>query len=150
MTAGDIGTDMFFIVRGYAQILSNDKSKRVMAIIPPGMYFGEIGMIYGVSRQCTIQAWTCCDVLVLSRDFLDTCSNMLPLLKSQINHVADDPNHLATMQRAIASAQERAAREKAFPARPIHSFDEPLYFRVVSENVINLYVMWYAMSCFKV
>ena len=55
--------------------------KSVLAILGPGQYFGEIGLIFGNTRTATVRAKTHAEILMLHRDDLDSILVHHPLLK---------------------------------------------------------------------
>jgi small-conductance mechanosensitive channel len=55
---GDEGQSMFFIQKGYTRILVPDDQKemRVVSILNPGNYFGEMSLLTGEKRGATVEA----------------------------------------------------------------------------------------------
>ena len=68
---GEEGTSMFFINCGSVSVRT--KSKEI-AILGPGMYFGELGLMLNDGRKATIIAKEECEVLELKKeDFYQVC-----------------------------------------------------------------------------
>ena len=66
---GDVGEEMFFIVRGRIQIIyeSSDGNRTELVIRKDGEFFGETALINNQPRSASAKALTYCDLLVLSR-----------------------------------------------------------------------------------
>ena len=64
MEAGEIGDEMYFLVRG--ELTVEDAQGEVLATLGDGDFFGEIALFTGAPRTATIRATTYCDVYVLS------------------------------------------------------------------------------------
>jgi len=75
VTAGDIGREMFILVRGVVEVLvpnKNDTNEElVVAVLRNGAFFGEIALVEETTRMASIQAVTLCELLVLGKDDFD-------------------------------------------------------------------------------
>eukprot|EP01112_Ceratiomyxa_fruticulosa_P002825 TRINITY_DN1306_c0_g2_i2.p1 TRINITY_DN1306_c0_g2~~TRINITY_DN1306_c0_g2_i2.p1 ORF type:complete len:753 (-),score=156.48 TRINITY_DN1306_c0_g2_i2:133-2391(-) len=67
--AGDLGREMFFIVRGTVRIIT--PAGDTVASLHDGGFFGEIALVLGVKRSASVQAVTYCDLFELTKDDLD-------------------------------------------------------------------------------
>ena len=63
---GDVGEEMFFIVRGRIQIIyeSSDGNRTELVIRKDGEFFGETALINNQPRSASAKALTYCDLLV--------------------------------------------------------------------------------------
>ncbi|KAI8829898.1 hypothetical protein BJ741DRAFT_712574 [Chytriomyces cf. hyalinus JEL632] len=64
VTAGDIGTEMFFILKGTVRILVNGN---VVGQMSDGAFFGELALIANIPRTATVQAMSSCTLYRLTR-----------------------------------------------------------------------------------
>jgi glucose-6-phosphate 1-dehydrogenase len=62
---GDIGTEMFVIVRGDVEVLDDDG--HVRATLHPGDCFGEVALLFAEPRNATVRATSPCDLFVLEK-----------------------------------------------------------------------------------
>ncbi|KAG0260410.1 hypothetical protein DFQ27_003526 [Actinomortierella ambigua] len=74
---GEIGREMFFIVSGVVEILSEDNLK-VLARFHSGQFFGEIAVLLDVPRLANVRAVSVVEVFVLSKDKLDAVFEAVP------------------------------------------------------------------------
>ncbi|TPX52110.1 hypothetical protein CcCBS67573_g09938 [Chytriomyces confervae] len=64
VTAGDIGTEIFFILKGTVRILV---SGNVVGQMSDGAFFGELALIANIPRTATVQAISSCTLYRLTR-----------------------------------------------------------------------------------
>ncbi|KAJ3239784.1 Potassium voltage-gated channel sub H member 7 [Chytriomyces hyalinus] len=64
VTAGDIGTEMFFIVKGTVRVLVNGN---VVGQMSDGAFFGELALIANIPRTASVQAISSCTLYRLTR-----------------------------------------------------------------------------------
>ncbi|HTO94737.1 MAG TPA: cyclic nucleotide-binding domain-containing protein [Bacteroidota bacterium] len=69
-TAGDPGTDMFFIGRGRCDVLGED-ARTVIAQLRDGDFFGEIALLEHRPRSATVRAASYCDLYRLAKEDFD-------------------------------------------------------------------------------
>lgn len=74
---GEIGREMFFIVSGVVEILSDD-SLRVLARFHEGQFFGEIAVLLDVPRIANVKAVSEVEVFVLTKDNLKAVFKVVP------------------------------------------------------------------------
>ena len=52
-----------------------------MALLGPGDYFGEMGLLFGVPRTATVRAATHCEVNMIPKNELDSVLEVFPIVK---------------------------------------------------------------------
>jgi glucose-6-phosphate 1-dehydrogenase len=62
---GEIGTEMFVIVRGDVEVM--DPDGQVRATLHPGDCFGEVALLFAEPRNATVRAKDTCDLFVLDK-----------------------------------------------------------------------------------
>lgn len=97
---GDIGKEMYFIMRGVAEILAED-DKRVVTEISEGAYFGEVGMIFQTPRCNSVRAKTHCELIVLSQENLFRATMNYPAIRQIITNVKQNKAHFQAIQSAV-------------------------------------------------
>lgn len=81
---GDFGDKLYFIEAGQAEVLKErpDTALERLAVLGPGMYFGEAALLSDAPRNATVRALTAVDAMVLARgDFLTLISSFPELRK---------------------------------------------------------------------
>jgi len=73
---GEKGLDMFFIIKGKADVLS--EAYIVLVVKRVGDYFGEISLVFDKPRSATVRARTFCIVAKLSRKSFRNCLERTP------------------------------------------------------------------------
>jgi CRP-like cAMP-binding protein len=61
---GELGKEMYFIVRGSVEISVEGK---IVNVLGPMQFFGELALLFNTPRTATIRAISFCDVFVLER-----------------------------------------------------------------------------------
>ncbi|KAF9932289.1 hypothetical protein BGZ67_004837 [Mortierella alpina] len=74
---GEIGREMFFIVSGVVEILSDD-NLRVLARFHDGQFFGEIAVLLDVPRIANVKAVSEVEVFVLTKENLEAVFEAVP------------------------------------------------------------------------
>ncbi|KAG0327772.1 hypothetical protein BGZ99_006879 [Dissophora globulifera] len=74
---GEIGREMYFIVSGVVEILSDD-NLRVLARFREGQFFGEIACLLDVPRIANVKAVSQVEVFVLTKDNLQAVFQAVP------------------------------------------------------------------------
>eukprot|EP00753_Platysulcus_tardus_P013660 PLAT3821.3.p1 GENE.PLAT3821.3~~PLAT3821.3.p1 ORF type:complete len:1960 (+),score=909.62 PLAT3821.3:67-5946(+) len=84
--AGDIGNEMYFVVRGSVAILhpAAGGSERVVKTLGEGSYFGEVAVLFTSRRTASVRAITNCDAFVLSKFDMERISLDYPALAVQM------------------------------------------------------------------
>uniref|UniRef100_W5MTF2 Cyclic nucleotide-gated potassium channel n=1 Tax=Lepisosteus oculatus TaxID=7918 RepID=W5MTF2_LEPOC len=75
-----ITRELFCIRRGMCQILNDDLSD-ILGLYTEGMYFGEVGFLFGKPATMTIRAKTYCEVLVIDFDRIKPVLDKYPPIK---------------------------------------------------------------------
>ncbi|KAG0245956.1 hypothetical protein BGX31_005242 [Mortierella sp. GBA43] len=77
ISRGEIGREMFFIVSGVVEVLSDDNLK-VLARFHEGQFFGEIAVLLDVPRIANVRAVSEVEVFVLTKDNLEAVFQAVP------------------------------------------------------------------------
>ncbi|KAF9928039.1 hypothetical protein BGZ65_006451, partial [Modicella reniformis] len=77
ISRGEIGREMFFIVSGVVEVLSDD-NLRVLARFHEGQFFGEIAVLLDVPRIANVKAVSEVEVFVLTKDNLEAVFQAVP------------------------------------------------------------------------
>ncbi|KAJ3317484.1 hypothetical protein HDU76_001161 [Blyttiomyces sp. JEL0837] len=80
ITKGDVGSSMFFVVDGVAEVVSEDL-KTVFGEIPPNSFFGEVALFYQIDRTATVRSRTLCTLFELEKSALESILGQHPKLK---------------------------------------------------------------------
>eukprot|EP01062_Namystynia_karyoxenos_P010667 TRINITY_DN13790_c0_g1_i1.p1 TRINITY_DN13790_c0_g1~~TRINITY_DN13790_c0_g1_i1.p1 ORF type:complete len:656 (+),score=216.90 TRINITY_DN13790_c0_g1_i1:89-2056(+) len=91
VTAGETGTDMFFLVHGECEILSKG---RVVAAVRAGSYFGEKAMLYGGERTATVRAKSAAHMYRLTKAAFDGILDRCPECLEAVYGRAQESKHL--------------------------------------------------------
>ncbi|KAF9540004.1 hypothetical protein EC957_004706 [Mortierella hygrophila] len=74
---GEIGREMFFVISGMVEILSDD-NLRVLARFRDGQFFGEIAVLLDVPRIANVKAVSQVEVFVLTKENLEAVFEAVP------------------------------------------------------------------------
>ncbi|KAJ3077161.1 hypothetical protein HDU98_007546 [Podochytrium sp. JEL0797] len=75
---GDMANEMYFVVSGVVEIVSEDGTK-VFDTVQDGGFFGEVGLLRGIARTASVRIATdTCDVIQLNKTALETVLNEFP------------------------------------------------------------------------
>eukprot|EP00921_Rhytidocystis_pertsovi_P011251 GHVQ01018167.1.p1 GENE.GHVQ01018167.1~~GHVQ01018167.1.p1 ORF type:complete len:828 (+),score=164.21 GHVQ01018167.1:336-2486(+) len=86
---GDMGDDMFFILEGRVIVHPSKPGRKMMQkIIGSGDFFGEMSVLYGHNRTCSVQADSFCALMVLNKFGLDLIFEQFPDVAEDIRAVA--------------------------------------------------------------
>lgn len=77
ISRGEIGREMFFIVSGVVEVLSDDNLK-VLARFHEGQFFGEIAVLLDVPRIANVRAVSEVEVFVLTKENLEAVFHAVP------------------------------------------------------------------------
>jgi CRP-like cAMP-binding protein len=77
MRAGDVGTAMYFLQKGEAEVLVGPSELKVSKL-ESGDYFGEMAVLFLAPRSASIRAVTYCELFQLSKTNLEHVMNMYP------------------------------------------------------------------------
>jgi membrane protein len=79
---GDSGDDAFFLLEGEVEVFVPESGNRVISILPPGSFFGEMGHMISETRSASVRAKTRVLALVLPSRVFDKALK----LDSRLNH----------------------------------------------------------------
>ncbi|KAL9654764.1 hypothetical protein ABK040_008558 [Willaertia magna] len=85
---GEIGREMYFILKGYVEVISEDNPPIVFATLKEGQFFGEISVVLDQTRNATVRAGTYCDLYVLTKESLKQIEEDFPLPVQKIREKA--------------------------------------------------------------
>jgi len=85
---GEIGREMYFILKGYVQVVTEDPEPKVLATLDAGKFFGEISVIMDQTRMASVRAGTYCDLYVLTKESLKQIEDDFPLPVQKIREKA--------------------------------------------------------------
>ncbi|KAG2391880.1 hypothetical protein C9374_013365 [Naegleria lovaniensis] len=85
---GEIGREMYFILKGYVQVVTEDPEPKVLATLDAGKFFGEISVIMDQTRMASVRAGTYCDLYVLTKESLKQIEQDFPLPVQKIREKA--------------------------------------------------------------
>lgn len=81
---GEPASEMFFVVRGIAEVFNEDDGK-VYAQFSPGSFFGEVGLFFDIKRTASVHCITdVVDVFKLTRESLDRVLESYPEVSQKI------------------------------------------------------------------
>jgi NADH dehydrogenase len=76
---GDLGDSVYVIEQGECDVLQEkDGSRKLLATLKAGDYFGEMALLSDQSRNATIQARTAMNVLIISKEDFDKLRHSVP------------------------------------------------------------------------
>ncbi|KAL2912093.1 hypothetical protein HK105_208446 [Polyrhizophydium stewartii] len=85
---GNIGDNMFFIASGTLEVIVGGTAR---AKLSPGLFFGEIALLYGrMRRTASVRAVTNCILYSLSRPDLNTVLECNPKMADKMRKVAEE------------------------------------------------------------
>ncbi|XP_074659484.1 uncharacterized protein LOC141912168 [Tubulanus polymorphus] len=85
----DIGTEMFFIQEGFAEVVNEDTGE-VLHILPTGTVFGEMSLLSEGPRSSSIRAGSNVDVFQLKKKDMDDVLTFYPNIKQNIIALASE------------------------------------------------------------
>ncbi|KAG1666226.1 hypothetical protein FOA52_011526 [Chlamydomonas sp. UWO 241] len=122
---GDVGHDMYFITKGFVAV--SNTYNEMLAVLPKGAFFGELGMLATAHRTASCTALCECDISLLTASDLLSAMGSFPesarivrersvkrLKELQAAGKAD--GRRAAAAAAIADAEEEEAAERAVAA----------------------------------
>eukprot|EP00928_Gymnodinium_smaydae_P028289 TRINITY_DN21605_c0_g3_i2.p1 TRINITY_DN21605_c0_g3~~TRINITY_DN21605_c0_g3_i2.p1 ORF type:complete len:636 (+),score=138.38 TRINITY_DN21605_c0_g3_i2:1702-3609(+) len=87
MTKGEYGSDLFFILKGSAEVLVDEVT--VVSVKEVGDYFGEVALVFDLARTASVRARSFCIVAKLSREDFEKSLERAPGMREQIvEHIA--------------------------------------------------------------
>ncbi|KAG2385434.1 hypothetical protein C9374_003249 [Naegleria lovaniensis] len=75
---GDIGNEMYFILKGVVEVVTEDSEPKIIASLDEGKFFGEVSVVLDQTRMATVRAGTDCDLFVLNKDALKRIEEEFP------------------------------------------------------------------------
>jgi len=86
---GDAGDSLFMIIAGQVEVLKRfGEEQRVVGMLGPGEYFGEMALLGRDPRSATARALTALDVLVLVASDFSALAGSLPEFRSGFEDIA--------------------------------------------------------------
>ncbi|XP_067280826.1 cyclic nucleotide-gated cation channel alpha-3-like isoform X2 [Pseudorasbora parva] len=98
--------ELFCILKGTCQCL-NDELSEVVGQYQKGMYFGEISFLFGKRTTLTVQALTCCEIVVINFDMVEVLLEKHPLFKRQIEEFRGNPKSCEKLIRTAAKVMKK-------------------------------------------
>ncbi|EFC49607.1 CAP_ED domain-containing protein [Naegleria gruberi] len=75
---GDTANEMFFILKGFVEVITEGIDPKVIATLDEGKFFGEVGVVLDQTRMATVRAGSHCDLFVLSKSALKRIEEEFP------------------------------------------------------------------------
>ncbi len=84
---GDEPDKFYIIVKGNVEVISQqaDDAEKVLAVLGPGDYFGEVGMVLGSQRLATVRAVTDVHLMVMDAETFRHWVDSSPIISDEIN-----------------------------------------------------------------
>lgn len=75
INAGDITESLYVVISGRMKVMMSDDEGRevILAILGPGEYFGEMGLVDDSPRSATVVALEACELLSLAKRDFNSC-----------------------------------------------------------------------------
>jgi len=89
---GEVGSEMYFLCRG--QVEAVDSQGKLLNVLGPGDYFGELGLLLARPRTASVRAVTSCDLFVLDRADFQRALRDYPQLAATMHEVARERYHM--------------------------------------------------------
>ncbi|KAL0480601.1 cGMP-dependent protein kinase [Acrasis kona] len=74
----DIGREMFFVLSGFVEVVSEDVNPKIFATLGEGKFFGEIALIFEKRRSASVRAGSYCDLYVINQKDYVEVSRVFP------------------------------------------------------------------------
>lgn len=87
ISKGDKSDNVYWIVDG-SVVVTSDNGRKIVATLGPGSFFGEIGVLFGLSRTADVVAANKCLIISLTSDILFEISSLFPFIYSAIRKEA--------------------------------------------------------------
>jgi hypothetical protein len=84
--AGDLGNEMYFIVKGECDVLSREG--KLLVTLKDGDFFGEVALFMNEPRNASVKAITYCDLYTLEKKEFDTVMAKYPEIAHEIEEKA--------------------------------------------------------------
>ncbi len=108
ITQGDIGDKLYIMLQGQVDVLGSDTGgrQRLLTMLGPGDYFGEIALMWDIPRTVTVRARTPVQLYSLNKEDFNTLLSTVPGLRDRLEQMV--------IKRSQLTAQtETQIREKA-------------------------------------
>jgi len=86
---GDPSNEMFFIIRGRVSVTIGTDKLSVVADLPAGSFFGEMGILNDTPRVASVEAVTLCELYVLTREDFKIIQKDYPEIVAKVKEVAE-------------------------------------------------------------
>ena len=99
---GEIGRAMFFNLKGNVEVISDD-GETVINVMQEGSFFGEIGVLYSVSRTVSCRSNGKSIILTLTKEALDAALAPYPQIAKSIALIAEQrySSHMKKKESAV-------------------------------------------------
>ncbi|MEE8383016.1 MAG: cyclic nucleotide-binding domain-containing protein [Thermodesulfobacteriota bacterium] len=86
---GDKGDFVYTIIHGNVEIIKEDayEGEKVLAVLGPGDYFGEMALMTDKPRNATARAVNSVEVMTIAKDDFQKLHDYIPALKNNIDKV---------------------------------------------------------------
>ncbi|KAF0307491.1 Cyclic nucleotide-gated cation channel [Amphibalanus amphitrite] len=95
--SGDLGRDMYVIIRGYCESYIGKRQKS-LGLMGPGEYFGEAGMLFGLPRPAHVITRTHCCLLAIPHGEFQRIMKKFPTVNMEIREIQDNAAILRTVK----------------------------------------------------
>ncbi|KAI8094683.1 hypothetical protein BDF21DRAFT_355471 [Thamnidium elegans] len=116
---GEPAKAMFFLLRGSVDVCSAD-FERIYATLPKGSCFGEIGILYSMSRTATVIASTKCIVAALTSEQVQTILPQYPQVEKMLRFEAEE--RLALLYKSKNLNSDEKVSSKPLTERNVQDF----------------------------
>ena len=125
---GELGTEMYFVVYGTADVLVGDLQNWPVAHIYSGQFFGEMALLGEDKRNAFVRAATDMDLLVLTKVHLDTLFDESPEIEEIIRGSAVS----RAKPEVISALLTRVPRSKLKPKKDVRVLVEHDVIRLLA------------------
>ncbi|XP_051790258.1 uncharacterized protein LOC127529714 [Erpetoichthys calabaricus] len=109
-----VSRELFCIRKGICEILSEDLAN-IMGTFTPGMYFGELGFLFGKPSVVTVRAKTVCDILITDFERVQSILLKYPTLQKQLDSLQDNATYCKTLMKHVDNlVKEKLKRKNVF------------------------------------
>ena len=124
--SGDLGRDMYIIIRGYCESYLGKRQKS-LGLMGPGEYFGEAGMLFGLPRPAHVVTRTHCCLLAIPHGEFQRILKKFPTVNMEIRDVQENDAILRTVKLNHARVW-RLSKDLPPSDDPLFRMDQPQSF----------------------
>lgn len=134
---GDVAREMFFVLSGQVRIL--DTSGKEIRVLQPGMFFGELGLIYNIPRTVSVVAVDEVHLCVLQKADFDSLRDRHPDIALAIDALAKDRfAHFQSNLLRLAPGTVAVERLSSYTDEQLNSFRQIFYAHSEGKGHINI------------